>query len=393
MNAYSGFGSIAGVNDITWYRAGWRPASTAEIAAQRADTNAAQALANITSEASTRAAADSALATRTTTLEASTGNLSSRVTTTEGAISTLQGRTEAYWNVDVQSGTGRAIVALQADGVSGSSSLDLVAGSINLATTADGLTYKTVLATDTSGNVKCTGDIIWTNGSVMKVAGVGFGTSNQFIEWFGPLMALTSCSESNATMYLRTDGAAYFGGALSSGTLTTKAGTSDTSASAIAETAVFGSNGHSITVTLSYSYGSTQTAGYAAGSAGLAQFNAAYSAQGGATKTYGQGAPAVGGGDPSTFTVDLYRSVNGGAYAKVTTLTVSGSWSCGGIAPGNTGDGGGTLSFQDNAGGSLTYTDPQTVAQNRQYKAVLTGRNPHFANTITQNISLVCVEQ
>jgi hypothetical protein len=561
MNAYSGFGSIAGANDITWYRCGWRPASTAEIAAQRADTNAAQALANITSEASTRASADSALSTTVNTLnayvntnpnliqnptgangfngwtintgtgwstqqgasegyffwqnsysapangaigftqdvpvyagvgyslqglvsatgltasagarlymeflnsakahlgysnggtvpsvpggtswtqlgtaanqnqitpagcayirvicdiigpaawtatnvawrrikleqggactnytdDATAAQLASSVSVQQGAIASLQGRTEAYWNVDVQSGTGRAIVALQADGVSGSSSLDLVAGSINLATTADGLTYKTVLATDTSGNVKCTGDIIWTNGSVMKVAGVGFGTSNQFIEWFGPVMALTSCSESNATMYLRNDGAAYFGGALSSGTLTTKAGTSDTGATATAETNVFGSNGHTITVAVSYTGTYAQHSSYAGTSQGLTQFNAAV-ASNGATSTGGS-IFSVSGSDPGAWSVDLYRAVNGGGYTKVATLTDTGTWGWSGVKPNGTDPG-----FADafgSQGSSLTYTDPQNLAQSRQYKAVLTARNPHYGIT-TQNISLVCVEQ
>lgn len=70
-----------------------------------------------------------------------------------------------------------------------------------------------------------TGRIIWNNGTFMKVTGVGFGTSSQFLEWFGPSMSIASCSESNAIQYLRTDGDAYFGGTLSAGTISNSGST------------------------------------------------------------------------------------------------------------------------------------------------------------------------
>ena len=53
----------------------------------------------------------------------------------------------------------------------------------------------------------------------------------------------------------------------------------------------------------------------------------------------------------------------------------------------------GFISYSDSAGGSLTYTDPQQVAQNRQYQAVLTARNPKYSGGISQNISIICVEE
>jgi predicted phage tail protein/uncharacterized coiled-coil protein SlyX len=69
------------------------------------------------------------------------------------------------------------------------------------------------------GNVQINSDLYMGNGRIiaqsggfMKVQGVGFGTSNQFIEWFGPVMALTSCAENNAVSYEKIDGSAYFGG-------------------------------------------------------------------------------------------------------------------------------------------------------------------------------------
>jgi len=50
--------------------------------------------------------------------------------------------------------------------------------------------------------------------------GKGFGTTNQFIMWFGPSMAEAAMTEDAAVFYLRVDGSAYFGGTLSAGTIT-----------------------------------------------------------------------------------------------------------------------------------------------------------------------------
>ena len=97
-----------------------------------------------------------------------------------------------------------------------------------------------------------TGRIVWDNGSHMKVAGVGFGSANQFIEWFGPKMAISLCSEANAITYLKTNGDAYFGGALSAGVRKNAARSTQVSASASISTGIFGSAGGARTVIVSY---------------------------------------------------------------------------------------------------------------------------------------------
>jgi hypothetical protein len=63
------------------------------------------------------------------------------------------------------------------------------------------------------------GRIVLDTGTHMKVLGVGFGANGDLIEWYGPKMAVTSCAKANAITYVGTDGSAYFGGALSAGTL------------------------------------------------------------------------------------------------------------------------------------------------------------------------------
>ncbi len=74
-----------------------------------------------------------------------------------------------------------------------------------------------------------TGLLIGDNGSHMRVFGVDFGSSSQFIDWYGPhLASVSSCTEANATMYLKNDGTAYFGGAIHNSILHTYTNTSGT---------------------------------------------------------------------------------------------------------------------------------------------------------------------
>lgn len=79
---------------------------------------------------------------------------------------------------------------------------------------------KVALGLDGDLNVG-TGRIVFDTGVYMKVQGLGFGSENQFIEWFGPKVAsLALCTEANAVTYIKTNGDAYFGGNLSAGTIT-----------------------------------------------------------------------------------------------------------------------------------------------------------------------------
>jgi len=101
------------------------------------------------------------------------------------------------------------------------------------------------------------GRIIFDNGTYIKASGVGFGTSNQFIEWFGVRPTggnLALCSEANAIQYLKTNGDAYFGGSLSAGILRNAATATGLSPTEQIELGPFGSNGGSRVVVVSYTY-------------------------------------------------------------------------------------------------------------------------------------------
>ncbi len=92
-------------------------------------------------------------------------------------------------------------------------------------------------------------------GAFMKVTGAPFGSSSQFIEWYGPYSAdLDTCTESNAVYYLKTNGAAYFGGTLSAGLLKSSIQTTDTSATASVILGPYSTNGGPKSIVLSYAF-------------------------------------------------------------------------------------------------------------------------------------------
>lgn len=98
------------------------------------------------------------------------------------------------------------------------------------------------------------GRIVLDTGSHMKVLGQGFGSANQFVEWFGPKMALNQCTELNAITYVKTNGSAYFGGTLSAGILKNAVTSSQISKTASVSTGTIGSNGGSRVVACSFSF-------------------------------------------------------------------------------------------------------------------------------------------
>jgi hypothetical protein len=60
------------------------------------------------------------------------------------------------------------------------------------------------------------GKIVFNNSVYMKVTGIGFGASSNYLEWYGPTVSEASnfvaCNDANAIFYLKTDGTAFFGG-------------------------------------------------------------------------------------------------------------------------------------------------------------------------------------
>ena len=214
-------------------------------------------------------------------------------------------------------------------------------------------------------------------------AAEGFGSANQFIEWFGPNQLLSgnidysSMTEANAITYLKTDGSAYFGGAIISGELGTSRATSDLAADAEVTIGPFGSNGGAIAIAAAVTMTRTKIVQRA---------------------TSVEAAPA----DPTCSVV--LEEYTGGSWVTRQTENYVGTGYISNpyyeTEPGN--DGWFYTSIQT-LSGSFTFTDNQNTTNDRTYRLRLTARSilfggidvtgiPTIYYTDTQRLSLVSSE-
>lgn len=111
-----------------------------------------------------------------------------------------------------------------------------------------------------SGNLNAiidvgSGRFQFTVGSNTLLIGNGFGSSNQFFLWYGPTQSsIGAYTEALAVVYLKTNGSAYFGGALSSGVNRNSAFTSSLATDAAITVGPFSSAGGVKTVIVGYRY-------------------------------------------------------------------------------------------------------------------------------------------
>ena len=317
-------------------------------------TNNSTAQAAISNEQTARATADSAMASQISTLTTTVNGNTASVNTLASSVNGLQARYGVSLNVnghitgfvqnnDGQTGSFTILAdrfAIVAPGASPQTPFEVSGGVVrikeaNIGSLNVGKLTTGVLTAGITQNGDWsvgTGRIIWDNGSHMKVAGVGFGSNNQFIEWFGPKVPIAQCTEANAITYLKTNGDAYFGGSLSAGILRNAATVTGIGPAEQIVLGPFGSNGGARTVVLSYNYsnniGITDAASWT-------------------------GAPSA--------SVVLERANGSGGWTQISVLNVTGSVSgqdgFGEFEPGFIQIGmAGSTTFVDNSGGlNVTY--------------------------------------
>lgn len=212
-----------------------------------------------------------------------------------------------------------------------------------------------------------TGRLRIDNGAFMTVYGAGFGSSSQFISWYGPTQAsLSTCTETNAIRYETTTGDAYFGGSLNAGIISISYRTTDISAGAEITTPAFLTNGGTKTIVCSYVWHRDNRADAGTGS-------------------------ISGSG---TATVVLEKSTNGSSWTQIGTF--------GAVGSGNVFVDGDPM-VKDilvyNTAGSTTVSDSTAATSTFYLRARLTARTlPTFsgsnqtAATITQTLSIVSTE-
>ena len=217
--------------------------------------------------------------------------------------------------------------------------------------------------------------IIQRVGTSMQVFGIGFGSSGQFVEWFGPDVGDPSnCTEANATSYKKTNGDQFTGGSFRSGVLQNGYQNTGISAYAVGDYPVsfgpFGTNGRSKTVLLSIS-----------AAAPTVQFGT-----------------HLDGWSPGTLPKPVFgwaieRKIGSGSWTQIAAGTITGS----------------TVVHQDeipdtnqynyystsSIDGSYTYTDNSVSMDNFNYRvrvtawtSVYSGSNP----TARQSIGLTSIE-
>lgn len=192
------------------------------------------------------------------------------------------------------------------------------------------------------------------SGTNVKIIGAGFGTSGQFIEWFGP--AAGPINEATAISYVKTNGDVFFSGVLAVGSVSNSRQTNSVAPSA-SVTLDHLSRGREVTVTVSYE---CQRSG---------------------TRTTNQSSPGTPSGS-------LSINVNGSSQ----TLTPTGDY----FGDFDVGTG---YSFAATLTGSATYTIPAAAAGTRTITASVASRSigsPGGTSTsldsFTQNITITTSE-
>ncbi|RSV20543.1 hypothetical protein CA236_01210 [Sphingomonas sp. ABOLG] len=215
-----------------------------------------------------------------------------------------------------------------------------------------------------------TGRVIFNNGTYMQVQGVAFGANGDLLEWFGPTMAITSCTRANAISYKTITGDAYFGGSLSAGVLKNAVTSSLTTANASLELGPFGTTGKPKSVVASYSYSLRRRVNPPGGS--------------------------ITGTPSATLVLERRRGADG-PWVQLQTGTITGETSY--DAPEGNTPGLGTQTMA----GAITITDNSEGAQDFSYRLTLVSRtlatfnfsspNDGPAGEPIQSLSLVSVEQ
>lgn len=389
---------------------------SARMTTAEGDINAAEAA--IVTEQNARVSADSALASSISTLSTTVGGNTAAVSTLQSSVNGLQARYGVSLDVNgyvtgfVQNNNGVSgdftviadRFAIVTPGAAPTVPFEVSGGVVRIKQAAIGnLDVERLNSGALNAEITQNGDwrvgtgrIIWDNGTHMKVAGVGFGSTGQFIEWFGPKMDIGLCSEANAISYLKTNGDAYFGGSLSAGILKNSAQTTDIGASASVTVGPFGTNGNPIQVLTGYSAESQNIATYPATSQGVTNWSNAVSAWG-ATPQGSLGARAVDATKAISCNVVVLveRTVSGSTNSGWVALTITGGTErLEGYEP-VPGDGTpGELLYTRVVSGTITSTDNAGGTADRTFTATITTRtNATLGTILRQSVSVLATEE
>ena len=194
--------------------------------------------------------------------------------------------------------------------------------------------------------------------SIQLVLGINFGAANNLCFWYGPNVGEENCNKANGTIWFDNAGSAYFKGAIIAGTIR-NGGYSTSQAGAVTyTTGPFSTTGNPISVNASYAFAQAQTA-----SAMASRIN-----------------PGTGS---TSATLQLWRSVGGGAWQLVGSQNITG-----------------TLSIQNNSdapsyanysmSGAITYVDNEGGTATRNYEVRMLNRQ--IQELVVSNGSITSID-
>lgn len=329
---------------------------------------------------STNATAISNLQGQYASLSSSVGVLGATVSTNSSAISTLNGNVATLfgrWGVEIDVNGYISGIALNNNG----SRSDMVVR-------AD----KFAVINPSGGDRTEFYDGRWYiyGGSTMEVRGKPFGSSNQFIEWVGPIQgSLSACTENNALKFTKTNGQGYYRGGIIAGNLVSSVANSSLGTTATITTGNIGSNGSQINVNISYTMQVKSTLNFPATTQGRNDYDAAI-AQFGSVNGDGFNEPHTGtkaNNVTSGFTMTL--SKNGGAVYSDTGC--NGALSLFGIRP-VIGDAGGYIEYTYDYWKSYTWPDSEISTSVRNYSGSFSRSFGIIATPSSQRISVTSQE-
>lgn len=237
-----------------------------------------------------------------------------------------------------------------------------------------------------------TGRVVFNTGTYMKVQGVGFGAAKDLIEWYGPTMAIDQCSRANALEYRTTTGDAYYGGALSAGTLRNPGQSSSLAGDAVAEVPSFGSNGKPVRYIASWSYYSQYTRDFAADDQGLRLFQQAVDAFAATSDDGGYVYFGTKNIERPASTITLSRAFSGADYQQLAERSFTTEQTTfRGLKP-TPGDAPGHVTYTESIGGGFTVLDPNQSTANRALRLSLS-RGFALSEGVIQRLTIVAIEE
>lgn len=229
-------------------------------------------------------------------------------------------------------------------------------------------------------------------GSVMTISGRPFGSTNQFVEWTGPVVSfLEECTEANALKFVKINGQGYNRGGIIAGDLRASLSNPSLGTSASIAIGPLLSNGNEILVNASYSMTATLRASYPATIEGRNDYDAAIAAFG---PVSGDGTTEFHTGtkpnDPpaGSFTMQVKKA----AAILIAVTACNGSIELFGSRP-VVGDASGFITWTYSYWSSVTTPDPDQTTDIRNFSANFTRSfSPGSAIIQSQYISVTSTE-